>query len=261
MDEISIESNEKFDYIMKCHNSQDDPNHELCKSKPSEKLPEYLELSEVFPGEPPFMKKRRSPAVLRFHQFKEVTNPQEFFFSQALLYMPFDTEESLENFLRENPFNEGISKRISCVRNQVMEFLENVEEARYFVAEDQRNAEVESLLAPGVIQEAADCEYEGIINHPDYPDLGIEVVQESNAKYEKSFRTINLDSIDILLEKTRKLDYYQKKVVEIGIHYARDVIKAVKSRKSIQDVPWLTVLGGVGSCKSSVKNILSSGCI
>ena len=52
------------------------------------------------------------------------------------------------------------------------------------------------------------------------------------------------------------LDYYQKKVVEIGIHYARDVVKAVKSRQTIPDVPWLTVLGGAGSGKSSVINIL-----
>ena len=63
LENIHVESNEKFNYIMKCHNSQDDPNHEFCRSQQSEKLPEYLELSEVFPGEPPFMKKRKSPAV------------------------------------------------------------------------------------------------------------------------------------------------------------------------------------------------------
>ena len=65
--------------------------------------------------------------------------------------------------------------------------------------------------------------------------------QETNVTYEKSFKTINIDNIDILLEKTRKLDYYQKKVVEIGIHYARDVVKATKSGKTIPYVPLYAV--------------------
>ena len=37
-----------------------------------------------------------------------------------------------------------------------MEFMENVEEARYFVEEERRNGEIENLLAPGVIQEIND---------------------------------------------------------------------------------------------------------
>ena len=246
----------KFDYVLKCSNPQNYSDHELCKSKLHEKLPQYLDLSEVFPGEPPFMRKRRAPAVLRFHNFKESTHPQEYFFSQALLYLPFETEEKLENYLKNKPFDEEISRRISCVKSQVMEFLENVEEARYFIEEERRNAEIENLIAPSIIQEEDDCQYEGIIDHPEFPDLGIEVLEENRIQVEKGFRMINLDETNILLEKTRKLDYHQRKVVEIGIHYARTVVKALKSRNRIPEAPCLTVLGGAGSGKSTVINIL-----
>ena len=202
------------------------------------------------------MRKRNFPAVLRFHKFKEDTHPQDYFFSQALLYKPFDSEDQLENEIKQANIGENFSKKISCVKSQVMEFLENIEEARYFVEEKCRNEEIEKLLAPDTLQEIDDCEYEGIINHPDYPDLDIQALEETGKRFEKTYRIINLDNIEILLEKTRKLDYFQKKVVEIGIGYARYLVKALKSKNSTPNPPWLTVLGGAGSGKSTVINIL-----
>ena len=41
------------------------------------------------------MKKRKFPAVLRFHKFKIDKQPSEYFFSEALLYRDFETEEDL----------------------------------------------------------------------------------------------------------------------------------------------------------------------
>ena len=52
-----------------------------------EPLNETISLSDPTPGEPPFMRKRKEPAVLRFHKFKEETNPKEFWFSECLLYI------------------------------------------------------------------------------------------------------------------------------------------------------------------------------
>ena len=49
-----------------------------------------------------------------------------------------------------------------------MEYLDNVSEARYFAEEFQRNEEIGQELDPQGAQEHGECEYEGIIEHPDY---------------------------------------------------------------------------------------------
>ena len=126
-----------------------------------------------------------------------------------------------------------------------MEFLDDVEEARYFIGESKRNEEVENILDPEHIQEVDDCEYEGIIDHPDYPNLDIEALErEVRSKIEKTYRTIDLDNLQDLLEKTKKLDYFQRKVVEVGIKYSRQLVKALKTKKfssnstKINDTRW-----------------------
>ena len=202
------------------------------------------------------MKKRDFPAVLRFHKIKESTQPKEFFYSQALLYLPFESEDQLQNKIDQGCITDEIASRIICVKSQVMEFLENVEEAKYFIEEQCRNEQIENLLAPETLQEINDCEIEGIINHPDYPELDIELLEEKGKRFEKTYRAISLDDFEVLLEKTRKLDYFQKKVVEIGVNYARHIVKTLKNKNSISNPPWLTVLGGAGSGKSTVINIL-----
>ena len=238
----------------------EDPQHLKCKTDQTKKLPDEIPLSYVYPGEPPIMKKRKFPAVLRFHKFKLNTHPKEYFFSEALLFKPFHNEEELENItdnLNENNSKE-LSDKITCVKQQVMEFLEDVDEARHFVRESTRNEEVENLLDPETIKDIEDCEFEGIINHPDFPDFDIDILDTDvrRKKFEKTYRTIDVDNIEVLLEKTRKLDYFQKKVVEIGIRYARNLVKALKSKNSIPIPPWLTVLGGAGSGKSAAINVL-----
>ena len=60
------------------------------------KLPDYIEIENPFPGEPQFMRKRRFPAVLRFHKQKQSVDPAAYFFAEALLYTPFRSEEELE---------------------------------------------------------------------------------------------------------------------------------------------------------------------
>ena len=231
-----------------------------CKTDQTKKLPDEIPLSFVYPGEPPIMKKRKFPAVLRFHKFKLNTHPKEYFFSEALLFKPFHNEEELENIidnLNENNSKE-LSDKITCVKQQVMEFLEDVDEGKHFVRESTRNEEVENLLDPETINDIEDCEFEGIINHPDFPDFDIDILDTDvrRKKFEKTYRTIDVDNIEVLLEKTRKLDYFQKKVVEIGIRYARNLVKALKSKNSIPIPPWLTVLGGAGSGKSAAINVL-----
>ena len=118
----------KFNHVMQCFGSP----HHSCKIRKTEKLPDYLKLGDVYPGEPPLMKRRRFPAVLRFHKFKIDTHPKEYFFSEALLYKPFKKEQDILDDI-ENVDVSDYTEQIQCVKEQVMEHLENVTEARYFV--------------------------------------------------------------------------------------------------------------------------------
>ena len=47
------------------------------------------------------MKKRSFPAVLRYHKFRPDTKYQEYFFSESLLYRPFNDEKQLEQELQD----------------------------------------------------------------------------------------------------------------------------------------------------------------
>ena len=104
-------------------------------------LPKYFKLDPVYPGEPAFMRRRDNPACLRFHKVKEHTDPQKYFKNEIMLYTHFNSEDELhfddpEWF--EAKFKEsfdGLKRNIQIIKEQVMEHLESVEEARYFVDE------------------------------------------------------------------------------------------------------------------------------
>ena len=102
----------KFDFVMKCFGH---PHHN-CKPIKQDILPDYLKLRDVYPGEPPFMKKRKFPAVLRFHKFKIDTHPQEYFFSEALLYRPFKNEQDILDDLEKKDAAE-LNEEIQCVKS------------------------------------------------------------------------------------------------------------------------------------------------
>merc|ERR1712212_185486 len=80
------------------------------------------------------MKKRRSPAVLRFRKHKREVDPVKFALQEMFLYDPtvWDAlyqcsgEEIMERY-------ERVKGSVARVKKQVMEHLEHVEEARQFV--------------------------------------------------------------------------------------------------------------------------------
>ena len=257
--EVVTEEN-KFNFVMKCLRPEGNC-HEGCKFGNAVQLPSFLKIDNPYPGEPPYMKKRNYPAVLRFHKFKADSNHKEYFFSEALLYRPFRKEEQLDQEIRmlvpDTDDWRRFSSEIKCVKTQVMEYLEDVQEARYFVAESAKTEETGVLMDPEGEQDIDDCEYEGVIDHPDYPDLDIEALEaDLRRKVEKTHKPIELDDIGVLKEKTRKLDFFQKKVIEKGIKFARAVVKSLKIGNLSPEAPKLMVHGGAGSGKSSVINVL-----
>ena len=57
-------------------------------------------------------------------------------------------------------------------------------------------------------------------------------------------------------KKQEKLDFYQKKVVEKGITYARSLVKSLKLKNPHPEPFSTIVMGGAGSGKSTVMNVL-----
>ena len=250
----------KFDYVMQCTKPVSGASHEVCKHTRGPRLPKILKLKTIFPGEPPFMRKRSRPVCLRFHKFKPDSHFESFLFSQALLYKPFKCEEDLEKELMNVDKNnvELLNSEIQCVKSQVMEYLEDVQEARFFVEEAIQTEEIGNTLDPEGEKDKKECEYEGVIEHPDFPEFDPGIFEEDDKKgaAEKCYRPIEIDNLEILMEKSKNLDFFQKKVIEKGIHYARDVVKGIKSWNKTPDASLLMVHGGAGSGKSTVINIL-----
>ena len=139
-----------------------------------------------------------------------------------------------------------------------MEYLESTEEARLYVEEVMKTEEVGNELDPEGEQELGDCDLDGQILHPDFQHLNPDdlSIQEEKKGFEKQFKPIEVDDLSILREKTRTLDFYQKKVVEKGIQYARLLVKSLKQKNPHPDPFSLVVMGGAGSGKSTVINVL-----
>ena len=122
------------------------------------KLPQIFKLKSPFPGEPPFMKLRKFPAVLRFHKVKFEKDPDKYWFSEAMLYMPHKNEEDLLNKINQaksggpETWQEFVEK-IQYVKSQVMEFIEDTELARLLASEVVDNAVTGEYMDPEGEQE------------------------------------------------------------------------------------------------------------
>ena len=57
-------------------------------------------------------------------------------------------------------------------------------------------------------------------------------------------------------EETQNPDKFQRKTLDIGLKYAREVVKARNHKNEIQEDPHVIVLGGAGSGKSTVIDSL-----
>ena len=245
-----ITEDNKFNFIMSSNKN----------SKPR-KLPNFFKLKTVNLGEPPFMIKRKFPAVARFHKYKESNNPHKFYFSELLLYHPhFDESEIFPNdeVACSSLYLEKIDE-ITAVKNQVMEHLQGVEEARYFVERSlAENPRIGDALDAAGEQDDEDCEYEGIMEHPDFLHFDIEDLQtsETTSRSERIFPVMELDEISTLHEKTRNLDPYQRRVVDIAVKFAKDLVKSLNKKVKLPKPPTLLVHGGAGCGKSTVINVL-----
>ena len=137
-----------------------------------------------------------------------------------------------------------------------MEHLHDVEEARHYVEEANKKLDLTKIrmtLDAAKEQENADCEEEEEELHPDYLHLdteNIDDIEERAGAIQNIYCKIDLPDIRILKEKTRQLDPFQRNVIDIGVQYAKDIIKSQREGNPIPTPPYLMVHGGAGAGKS-----------
>ena len=115
-------------------------------------VPEVVQLTDVHVGEPKLMKRRKIPAVLRFYKSKKETNPIRFFLQELILFVPFGLAENgdMENLLQQPDdqivlLYEKYNHHIKEVKSQVLPFLEDVTEERFYVEEVRKQLEIERV--------------------------------------------------------------------------------------------------------------------
>ena len=255
-DDDDDDPEERFHYIITSN-----------KQAPKKRLPQVVELQWTYPKEPKYMRKRNYPAVLRFHKVNRDKDPDKYMLNELMLYTHYrDIKElqkdTLKKFQEKDPAT-GISK-IKIVKEQVMEHLESVEEARYNLQEAEKKLDLERIgmiLDSTLHQDNAECQEEGLEEHPDYlhldpQDMGM--VDEENAQQAQStYKAIEIPDGDVLRMATRTLDEQQRMVLDIGIKYAKDIVKARKDGNAVPEPPMLMVHGGAGAGKSTVINLLA----
>ena len=168
-----------FEKVMMCShrcctdNVKEDCEDVCCQANPSQtkvkkkkkklvratEVPQMMELRDVYGGEPRFMKRRQIPAVLRFYKSNKDTNPLRFFLQELILFVPFGLEENsdMQNLLQEADdqivlLYEKYQHHVKEVKRQVLPFIEDVTEERFYVEEIRRQMELEEIgqeLAPG----------------------------------------------------------------------------------------------------------------
>ena len=227
-------------------------------------LPNIIRLRDCQPGEVPIWKKRTFPKAARFHRKREDNDPHRYFLSELMLYKGFTNELEIGS-QDETKCRDLYTKHkedLHDVKHLLLPFAKGVEEARYFVEaarreENEENLKIGTILDAEKEQEIIECQDAEEI-HPDFAHLDPDAldIESNNGHVKKSFRHIQLDNKNLILENTRKLDRYQKQALHIALKYAQDVVIARKGIISHPKPPLLFVHGGAGSGKSTLIHLI-----
>ena len=216
-----------------------------------------------FPGEPKFLKKRKKPKAIRFYKVKANNNPARFFLQELMFYTCYNEETYNRWHDDDICCAEYLRKQneIRLVKSQIMEWIDLVDEARYYVEQVLKDNlpldDIGDELDAEGKQEDSDCNEEGIIDDPRYQHLDLGNHNELDFVASSNWcKKIDLKEEDQILKDTRNLDKNQRKVLDIGLNYAKSIVKARSSSISILEAPNLIVIGGAGSGKSTVINSL-----
>ena len=145
-----------------------------------------------------------------------------------MLYKPVKEEidpEKAETMYEE--MQEG-KRKADIDKSRVMEHLEGVKEARYYVEQVKKAldlSEIAQTLDPTLEQENADCDVEATVEHPEFTHIDPgEVIKEQEKVEAVKYRKVEIPTDDTLKDKTRSLDCWQREVINIGIKYAKCIV-------------------------------------
>ena len=147
-------------------------------------LPKVMKIESPYPGEPNCLRKRKHPKSLRFYKVKRDLNPARFFLHELMMYRHFGPDD-YERWHNDQNCIEDYEKHkenIKKVKGKVMEWIEDVEEARYFVEEIMKNEvnleETGENMDPEMHQENIECEMEGVEVDEQYKHLDPESLKD-----------------------------------------------------------------------------------
>ena len=141
---------------------------------------------------------------------------------------------------------------------QVMEYLEDNEEARMMAAEMFVDSNMAGeFIDPEGEQEQDDNVLDVIQQQDDFDHADPEFIDEpAEDAFEKAYRPIQVRPLEVLRTDARRMDYYQKVVLEMAVRQARGLVKARNSKNPLPNPPLVMVDGAAGSGKSFTINIL-----
>ena len=229
------------------------------------KLPEVIELQNPSPGELKYMRTRRKPAALRYHESSKDSQFENWMLKELLLYTPFRSNHLPSFESKTAEIYKDKVDWIKAVKSKVMAHLESVEEARYMVEQSTKEVDLDAIgssLNPEHELENAEAQLDGVSDHPDYLHLDTDgMIEEMNEKTVASlFKEIDVPKFPELCRATRNMDEFQMELLNISIKYAKDI---VKSRREGNHPPlpiYLIGHGGAGAGKSTVIHLVAKWC-
>ena len=231
-------------------------NSDIC-------MPQYLEIEEDEKG---CMRLRRFPLVLRYHNSKRKEGHEQHY-AEMLLFSHWRDEEN--EFHRYDPqkciekFHEKEESITSLRRaiypgEEVLEMLDNqdLSEFRPTAIYDKLDAEGEQDQEDDQEQGAVDdLRYVG----RQYDREQIEKKGHGNQGFEDfKYKKLNVPSKDEMNFLTRRLAPEQLRILNIVVHYAKQVKKARSSPHEPPVPVRLIVHGGAGVGKSAVVRVITS---
>ena len=140
-----------------------------------------------------------------------------------------------------------------------MEWMEDVEEARYFVEEAMENnvdidiEETGENMDPAKHQDDIDCEFEGIEEGQQYRHLDTDDLKEQTFPSSGNwFRKLTLLDYKELEQRTCQLDEWQRQVLDNALRFVKGIKKFSAGYGSPPSPESLVVIGGAGAGKSTV---------
>ena len=221
------------------------------------------------------MRLRQIPKILRMHNFHEMKEPHEYFFSELMLYRPWRSEDELhpgdmkkciqvfnETDDQEQATNNlpKISK-LQQVKTKIFPYKNNIEMARTLLEHmpDQRAQHIGDLLDPEFEQ---DNEKQDLVPDEEYAvrdptDLVDTDVQKF--KSDKSiYKNVDISNRDAMLRDARQLDEDQRVPFDLLMGFVRGIRKSEHSSIPRPKAPLLKVTGDAGCGKTKLINVLTA---